>query len=152
MTERDASLATTDRQPLLVQDVMSRPAQVIELDECMHDAWSAMLATGVHHLVVCDRGRCVGVLDDRTLFAHRPTGAFGVRSTPVRDLVSAVGCASVTPDTSVATVAQLMVTRGVDGVPVVSSHGKVVGIVTGRDVAEVVAAYGVTRPAADEKS
>jgi CBS domain-containing protein len=134
-----------EHHPVRAADVMSRPALTLALDESMQDAWAAMVAAGVRHLVVCDGARCVGVLDDRTLFAHWPAGLFGVRSTPVRDLLRDNGPV-VAGQTVLSAVADLMLTQDVDGVPVLSSDGCVIGIVTGRDIARAVASYGVVRP------
>jgi CBS-domain-containing membrane protein len=123
---------------LRAKDVMSAPVHVVSVEDTMWDAWSVMLDSGLRHLVVCEARRCAGVLDDRMLFAHWPTGPFGVRSTPVRDLMrSRTIC--VLPETTLARVARVMVTEGVDAVPVTDVDGTVLGIVTGSDIAAAVA-------------
>ena len=125
---------------LRAQDVMSAPVHVIGLKDTMWGAWSVMVDSGLRHLVVCDGRRCVGVLDDRMLFAHWPTGPFGVRSTPVRDLIrSRTVC--VLPETTLARVASVMVLEGVDAVPVTAGDGAVLGIVTGSDIAAALARH-----------
>jgi CBS-domain-containing membrane protein len=138
-----AELSTEPAVPthaLRAKDVMSAPVHVISLMDTMRDAWSVMLDSGLRHLVVCDAHRCAGVLDDRMLFAHWPTGPFGVRSTPVRDLMrSRTTC--VLPETTLARVARVMVNDGVDAVPVTAVDGTVLGIVTGSDIAAAVARY-----------
>ena len=130
---------------LRAKDVMSAPVHVVSLTDTMWDAWSLMLDSGLRHLVVCDGHRCAGVLDDRKLFAHWPTGPFGVQSTPVRDLMrSRTTC--VLPDTTLARVARVMINEGVDAVPVTAIDGTVLGIVTGSDIAAAVARYDVRGP------
>ena len=126
-------------------DVMSAPVHVVALQDTMWDAWSVMLHSGQRHVVVCDAHRCAGVLDDRILFAHWPTGPFGVRSTPVRDLMrSRTTC--VRPETTLARIAKVMVSERVDAVPVTDADGMVLGIVTGSDIAAAVARYDLGGP------
>jgi CBS domain-containing protein len=126
------------------RDLMSAPAQTIDVDATMAQAWALMLEGGHRHLVVCSRGRCRGVLDDRTLFAHWPTGPFGLEASPVRDLLRPrTSC--VLPDASAATVASIMATQGVDSVPVTDEDGGVVGVVTSSDLAAAVAEHGLLR-------
>jgi CBS domain-containing protein len=125
---------------LQAHDVMSSPVLVIGLDDTMWQAWLSMLESGRRHIVVCDGHRCVGVLDDRTLFAHWPTGPFGVRSTPVRHLISS-RTTCVLPGSSLSRIARVMVDEHVDAVPVTDESGQVLGIVTAGDIAETVARY-----------
>lgn len=125
---------------LRAQDVMTSPVLVIALDDTMWHAWLSMLESGRRHIVVCEGQRCVGVLDDRTLFAHWPTGPFGVRSTPVRDLVRA-RTTCVLPSSPLSRIARVMVDEHVDAVPVTDESGEVLGIVTAGDIADTVARY-----------
>src|SRR3954447_18986874 len=92
---------------LCARDVMSAPVHVVSINDTMKDAWSVLQTFGVRHLVVCDGYRCAGVLDDRALFAHWPTGPFGVSSTPVRELVAA-RTTCVLPETTLTRVARVM--------------------------------------------
>jgi CBS domain-containing protein len=125
---------------LRARDVMSTPVLVVGLDDTMWHAWSCLLEAGHRHLVVCDGQSCVGVVDDRTLFAHWPTGPFGARSTPIRDLVrSRTAC--VLPGATLARVARIMVNERIDAVPVIDESGEILGIVTGSDIAAAVARY-----------
>jgi CBS domain-containing protein len=129
---------------ITARDLMSTPVQMIDADATMAQAWSRMLEGGHRHLVVCSRGRCSGVLDDRTLFAHWPTGPFGLEASPVRDLLRPrTSC--VLPSASAATVASIMATQDVDAVPVTDEGGHVVGVVTGSDLAAAVAEHGLLR-------
>src|SRR5436190_20311903 len=104
-------------QILRARDVMSVPVRMIDLGDSMWDAWSAMIASGRRHLVVCDRHRCVGVVDDRALFAHWPAGPFGVSSTPIRRLLQP-RTTCVLPDAPLSRIAGVMVEESVDAVPV----------------------------------
>jgi CBS-domain-containing membrane protein len=142
-TDDDVELAG---QPcsLSARDLMSSPVQTIDAGATMAQAWALMLEGGHRHLIVCAEGRCCGVLDDRTLFAHWPTGPFGVEIALVRDVLRPrTGC--VLPAASAATVASVMLTQGVDAVPVTDQAGRVVGVVTATDLAAAVAEHGLVR-------
>lgn len=132
--------STVPSHALRARDVMSAPVHVLGVMATMSDAWSVMVGSGVHHLVICDGRRCAGVLDDRTLFARWPAGPFGDRSTPLRDLIP-VRTTCVLPEATLARLARVMVNEGVDAVPVTDVDGTILGIVTAGDVAAAVARY-----------
>jgi CBS domain-containing protein len=101
-------------------------------------AWSMMICHGVRHLLVTSQGRCVGVLDDRTMFAQWPLGPTALRRQRVGALMrDHVPC--VRPDTAISEVAALMLRGGIDAIPVVDDNGAVVGVLTCSDVLAVVA-------------
>jgi CBS domain-containing protein len=122
---------------------MSAPVHMVAVQDTMWDAWTVMVRFGVRHLVVCDGHRCAGVLDDRTLFAHWPTGPFGITSTPIREVL-APHTTCVLPETSLARVARVMVNQVVDAVPVTDVDGTILGLVTAGDIAAAVARYDLT--------
>lgn len=127
---------------LTARELMSTPVQTVDADASMAEAWALMLEGGHRHLAVCSQGRCCGVLDDRTLFAHWPSGPFDLEALRVRALLRPrTSC--VLPSSSAATVASIMVTEDVDAVPVTDDAGHLVGIVTGRDLAAAVAEHGL---------
>lgn len=127
------------RPPALrARDVMSAPVLAVDVEATTRAAWSRLLESGRRHLVVCDGTRCVGVVDDRALFAQWPSGPYGVHTVPVRRLIRA-RTTCVLPDTSLRRVARVMVDDGVDAVPVTDEHGDLLGIVTGSDIAAAVA-------------
>jgi CBS-domain-containing membrane protein len=136
--------ATRPPCALTARDLMSAPVQTIDAHATMAEAWALVLQGGHRHLVVCSGGRCCGVLDDRTLFAHWPAGPFGLEASLVRDLLRPrTSC--VLPDALAATVASIMSTQGVDAVPVTDEAGGVVGVVTSSDLAAAVAEHGLVR-------
>lgn len=123
-------------------DVMSAPTVSIPPTTSVWTAWSLMMRTGLRHLVVAADGKCVGVIDDRAVFAQWPMGPLALRRHTVRELARpATTC--VLPGTDLRLVAQAMVDNAVDAVPVVTAEGRLVGIVTGSDVARAVAISGV---------
>lgn len=127
---------------LVAADVMSAPTVSIAPTTSVWAAWSTMMTSGLRHLVVASVDSCVGVVDDRTLFAQWPMGPLALRRHSVRELIrSRTTC--VLPDTDLQLVARVMVEESVDAVPVVDADGRLIGIVTGSDVARAVASAGI---------
>ena len=127
---------------VVAADVMSAPTVSISPSASAAAAWSLMMQTGLRHLVVATDDGCVGVVDDRTVFAEWPMGPLALRRHTVRDLVRP-RTVCVRPDTDLRIVARAMVDDSVDAVPVVTDSGRLVGIVTGSDIARAVACYGI---------
>ena len=135
------TILTTTRA-ILAADIMSAPTVSIAPSASAAAAWSLMMQTGLRHLVVATDDGCVGVVEDRAVFAEWPMGPLALRRHTVRDLVRPY-TTCVRPDTDLRTVAQAMVADGVDAVPVLTDSGQLVGIVTGSDIARAVAIHGV---------
>jgi CBS domain-containing protein len=127
---------------VVAADVMSTPTVSIAPTTSVWTAWSVMMRTGLRHLVVAADDRCLGVVDDRSVFAEWPMGPLALRRRSVRDLVRP-RTTCVLPTTSLQAVAQTMVDDAIDAVPVIAADGQLVGIVTGSDVARAVALFGI---------
>ena len=136
------TVTSTTLRPLLVREAMSTPAISVAPSASVSAAWSLMLTTGLRHLVVVEDGLCMGLVDDRSVFAQWPMGPLALRRKQVRNLIRA-STAAVLPDDDVQTAAAVMMRDGVDAVPVVDTDGVVLGIVTGGDIACAVAAHGI---------
>ena len=131
------------QRALTARDVMSFPAIVVSPDNSVWDASRLMMTAGVRHLVVCFHGRVVGVVDDRAVFAHWPSGPVALRRTRLAEILrSRSSC--VLEDVELQRVAELMVIDGSDAMPVVNSDGKVLGIITTSDLVAAVATHGIT--------
>jgi CBS domain-containing protein len=101
-------------------------------------AVTARLTTsGLRHLVVVSGHRCVGVLSDRHVAAW-PFGELSRRAQIVLDLLGDTR-PSVTARTTAAEAARAMLDAGVDALPVVDAHNRVVGLVTGSDLLRLLA-------------
>jgi CBS domain-containing protein len=127
---------------LAASDVMSSPALSVDPETSIWTAWSIMTSTGLRHLVVAVDGRCVGIVDDRTVFAQWPMGPLALR----RRRVSAImrqRTSCVLPDVDVRDVAMAMARDAVDAVPVVDVDGTLLGIVTSSDITRAVAVHGL---------
>jgi CBS domain-containing protein len=136
------SVAATQARPVVAADVMSTPTVAVPPTASVWTAWSVMMRTGLRHLVVAVGDQCVGVVDDRSVFAEWPMGPLAMRRRTIGTLVRP-STTCVQPDSALGVVAQAMVMDAVDAVPVIAGDGRLVGIVTGGDIARTVAKYGV---------
>lgn len=119
-------------------ELMSAPPFAVRTEASVWAAWTLMVHHGVRHLLVTDNGRCVGVVDDRTIFAQWPLGPAALRGKPVAAVMHApVACVSV--HSELGRVAEVMVCDGVDAVPVVGDDGVAIGVISYRDVLRAVA-------------
>jgi len=136
---------TTLTGEVTAEMVMSTPVWTVTPDSSPWAAWSAMLDHGVRHLVVVSDGRCVGLLDDREVFAQWPVGPLALRRQRIGGMIRP-RTACVLPQTPLRDVARVMNDDRVDAVPVVDEHGGLLGVVTAVDVAAAVARWGVSMP------
>ena len=136
------TIVAAPARPVVAGDIMSAPTVSIAPLTSVWTAWSLMMRTGLRHLLVTSEDHCVGVIDDRTVFAEGPMGPLALRRRTVRDLIRPCTTA-VLPDTDLQVVARVMVEEAVDAIPVVAADGRLVGIVTGSDIARAVAANGI---------
>ena len=130
-----------------VAGIMSSPVVAIAQWARLGWALTALTRTGLRHLAVVDEAnRCVGVVADRTIaaaWAADPTALQCVAVGAVLEPRPAV----VAADASVADVARVMDTDGVDAVAVIDREGRPLGLVTGGDLIALIAHHV---PAAEE--
>jgi CBS domain-containing protein len=121
----------------IVAEVMSAPALSVAPDASVAAAWALMQRSGLRHLVVCRGDRCVGLIDDRSVFAQWPMGPLALRRHCVGELMRpSTSC--VLADAPISEVALVMARDRIDAVPVVELDGTLVGIVTASDVIAAV--------------
>jgi acetoin utilization protein AcuB len=124
-----------------VQEVMTEKVRTIPADTPVEQAWSLMKTDGIHHLVVTDGRRIVGVLSDRD-GGRRPAGSRR-EPTTVQELMTKP-VITIAPDATVRQAANVMRGRTIGCLPVLRG-GRLVGIVTTSDLLDAVGG-GVDRP------
>ena len=117
-----------------VQDVMTEGVQTVSPGTPADDAWNLMRTKGIHHLVVTEGRRVVGVLSDRDAGGLR--GPSVRRNRTVGELMTG-HVVTVPPTTPVRKVANLMHGRSI-GCLVVTDATRIVGIVTVSDLLELL--------------
>lgn len=136
---------------MLVRDVMSRPAITIRADASLKEATALLDARSLTALPVVDsQGRPVGVVSEADLIIDRvprdtrlhmrpsATETHTLPPTTVGEVMSPHPM-TVTEETDLAEATDLMTTTGVKSLPVLDRHGRVVGVVSRRDVIHVLA-------------
>jgi len=119
-------------------EIMSSPVGVIDVDESLWHAALRLSGGNRDRFAVLDRGRLVGVIDEKILTDHWPRLPFAARERTLRRVVSG-RVHAVMPHVSVSRVAAIMHVEGVDAVPVVDRAGKVLGVVTAADLIRLLA-------------
>ena len=124
-----------------VQDVMTDQVCKVTPDTTADDAWNLMRMRRIHHLVVTQAGRLVGLLSARD-FGGVKGGRERERHT-VADLMTP-HVVTITPKTPIRTAANVL--RGDSiGCLVVVAGGRIVGIVTVADLLDQMG-RGLDRP------
>ncbi len=125
-----------------VAALMSRSLITISPDAHLWQARATMSSHGVHHLVVRDRGKIVGIVSDRDI-AHRlsPATARGVATRHEEEAmqrrvlqVAHFDVVTIPGTATVEDAAALILERNISALPVVDESGEYVGIVTSRDL------------------
>jgi len=124
-----------------VAEVMTSEVKTVSPRTPAADAWELMRRQGIHHLVVTDGAKVIGVLSDRDA-GGRSGGKLRAESR-VWDLMTG-DVVTVAPTDTVRQVANLMRGRTIGCVPVMNG-GRLRGIVTVSDLLKVLGG-GVDRP------
>jgi CBS domain-containing protein len=126
-----------------VQEIMSEAVQTTSPATAAEEAWNLMRIKRIHHLVITEGRRIIGVVSDRDLGGRRGTSVR--KNQTVKDLMTEA-VVTVPPTTPVRKAANLMRGRSI-GCLVVSVAGRAVGIITVADLLELIG-RGVERPVA----
>lgn len=122
---------------MLVRDLMSMPAITIRSNADYKTALALMQEKSLHHLpVVNSDGEMSGMAAERDLLIAATR--FLQSPVEVGDVMHR-GVVAVTPDTTAAKAARLLVGQRIGSLPVVDGAGKVIGIVTETDILKAFA-------------
>lgn len=139
-------------EKLRAEDVMSTILLTVGPEESVLMAYELMSRAGVHHVpVVTSDGRCLGLLDAPTLMQEWYPAPLSRQRRPVRALLRN-RTPSVEPKDSLRFVAEQLDVNDVDAMPVVDNHGRLLGLVTSRDVVAAVAGRRRRQPSSDTVS
>jgi len=126
-----------------LQDIMSTNVKTITPSVTVATARNLMRVDGIHHLLVVDDRRVVGVVSDRDLGGRVGARRADAGAISVADVMSA-HVVSVTADATIRQAANLMRGHGIGCLAIVADE-KPVGIVTITDLLELIG-RGVERP------
>jgi len=123
------------------QDIMSGDVKTVSPSTRADDAWELMSRHRIHHLMVKDASKVVGVVSDRDLGGRR-AGRIR-RGLTVADVMT-LGVVAVDRTATVRRIANVMRGRSV-GCVAVTSEGRAVGIITVSDLLALLG-RGTERP------
>ena len=106
--------------------VMTRDVAVVAPIVTVGGAAALMERKGIRHVPIVEGRHLLGILSDRDVLKHDRNVTCAEAMTP-----APVTC---TPDVSVSQVAQLMLERKIDSIPIVGPRGELVGLVTSSDL------------------
>jgi CBS-domain-containing membrane protein len=114
---------------------MSAPVHTVGPKDSIWDAWHLLTSARVRHLVVIDdRSTVLGVVSDRGILNAWPNTPAAAQRTHVRELFGRRRVRTVTEAATIRTVARAVLANDSDAVAVVSSAGRVVGLITATDL------------------
>jgi len=123
-----------------VRQLMKTPALVVHPQSTLSHARNEMARAGIHHLPVVDAtGALLGMISQRDVDRTMSLMAVaeGARQTlTVGDITSGEGL-RVVPDLPAHEAAAMLIESCIDGLPVVDTQGRVIGILTATDLIEV---------------
>lgn len=131
---------TSGFEDSLVCDVMSGDVLTVTAEETALMAWELMRQGGYHYVpVLGPDGHCIGVLDAETMAAAWDGGGPDRMRMPVSTVVGHRPPPRVMITDSVAATARTMLAAERDFVAVTDGEGRLVGLVTARDLVAAVA-------------
>ena len=126
-----------------LQDVMSTEIETVAPTTSVGEARSLMRAQGIHHLLVRDERRIVGVVSDRDLGGRVAARSGSAEARPVAEVMT-WNLATAIPTMTVRQAANLLRGRSIGCLPVLDGD-RPVGIVTTTDLLELIG-RGAERP------
>ena len=117
------------------EEMTHRVAFVLETDD-LESAYLSMRAVNARHLPVIRDNRVVGILSDRDILLHSKAGKHGEIMVPKKEVGSVMTKEVIVCHLtdSIEAIAEVMVDKKIDSLPVVDSQGALAGIITSTDL------------------
>jgi acetoin utilization protein AcuB len=140
----------------IVGDIMTRHVLCVRMDDTLATVRELFERHQMHHLLVLESGRLVGVISDRDLLKNLSPFVGKALSERPQDLatlhrrvhqIMTRKLVSTTPDTPIGNAAELMLAHRISCLPVVNEQGKPIGIVTWRDLLRAMVSTATTTAA-----
>jgi acetoin utilization protein AcuB len=138
------------RQVLKAGDIMTQNLSVVESSDTVQDAADVMLAVEVRHVPVVEQGELVGMVSDRDLRSYMlPRSEQIIQPAEARARLETNICMvmrtdpiTVTTDTPVAEIVEIMLREKIGAVPVLQTASRrLLGMVSYLDVLRVARAF-----------
>jgi len=125
-----------------ISEIMTTRVVTVEMDDSLHLINGLMTSAKFHHLLVTDHGKLCGIISDRDVL--KATSPFlDTAAETLRDLDSLNRKAhqimsrdpiTVNVDTDIQLAVQILLEAGVSCLPILSTEGRLEGIVTWKDL------------------
>jgi CBS domain-containing protein len=124
-----------------VREIMSTDIEVVDRNDNLRSVEERMATRQLRHLPVLEQGEVVGMVTQRDLFKAAMSSTMGygekaqqayLQSVRVKEIM-VYPVVTVSPDTSVAAAADMIITRGIGCLPVLEGT-QLVGMVTKTDL------------------
>ena len=138
-----AALRGARTMTMRIAQFMSHPVHTIGCSFSLAEAREQMTAAHVRHLVVVDRGRCVGILSDRDIYRWESKKPIEPEVLPVGEAMTA-DVYTVSPEKPLGEVAAEMARLGV-GSALVMAGDEPVGIFTSNDALHLLSRWAGAR-------
>jgi len=128
--------------------VMTREVIVVPPELSLDVAWRVMQRRRIRHLPVVSSGILLGMLSDRDLLLCATLTDDGAIVAPPLPVATAMTLSPMTctTESTVSSIAELMIERRIDAVPVVTSGDRIVGLVTSIDLLALLIEKDGARP------
>lgn len=121
------------------ETVMSSPCAIVRSDTTVWEVVERFLTGPARHVVVVDaQGRSLGIVGTRHLAGLWPLDPKRLSTMPVLNL-GCVDWIALQPDDDLRTCARTLTEHRLDAVPVLDDEGRVLGVVTARDITRALA-------------
>lgn len=131
-----------ERGPLFqANQIMQSDVITLEMDDSVSNAWRTLVRHQIHQAPVLDAGhRLVGVVSERHLLTTLNVEDGKIRDALARRVadVMATPVVAAAPTTDLRRIAQVMLERDVDGVPITSERGSLIGFISRSDILRAV--------------
>ena len=124
-----------------VREIMSKDIEVVDRNDNLRTVEERMVTKQLRHLPVLEQGEVVGMVTQRDLFKAAMSSTMGygekaqqayLQSVRVKEIMT-YPVVTVSPDTSVAAAAEMMINKSLGCLPVVDDR-QLIGIVTKTDL------------------
>jgi len=131
-----------ERGPLYhANQIMQAPVITVQADNDVTHAWHVLVDNQIHQAPVLDAaGHLVGIVSERDLLTTLNVDAGQVRDVLARRVADVMTTPVVAASavTDIRRIAQAMLERDVDGVPIVSEAGSLLGFISRSDILQAV--------------
>ena len=124
-----------------VAEIMSKDIEVVDRNDNLRSVEERMATKKLRHLPVLEQGEVVGMVTQRDLFKAAMSSTMGygekaqqayLQSVRVKEIMT-YPVVTVSPDTSIAAAADMMINKGIGCLPVVDNQ-QLIGIITKTDL------------------